>query len=157
MWLAWDTNSSPSSRRKKKLPSCGCPGGLTSFIMFCCLITCYHLPFFWLKIHRHLWATAPWKSKLNHSLSHAILQLKIRFPRPYSGIHSPESPGVRPRSPLRTAHKESFAAWWQTENWPWNAKGMAAFPVSVCCRVTSEEEVAEGSVRRPLRETVHGL
>ena len=34
---------------------------------------------------------------------------------------------------------------------------MAAFPVSVCCGVTSEEEVAEGSVRRPLRDGLRAI
>lgn len=68
-----------------------------------------HLPL-WFKIYGHpnrsIWAEAPWECKLNHfSLTH-ILQLKVRFPRPYLGIQSQESLHVK-ASPLRTVHVES--------------------------------------------------
>lgn len=148
MWLSWDTISSPISRQKAKhYPLLGVLG------VFCCLVTCCHRPSLWLKIHRLLWAEGPWESTLNHfSLAYHLAAENQISHIPFSGIHSPESLGVKPSSPLRAVHIKSFATWWQTENWPWNAKGRALFlslnAAMLLLRRRSLEEVWGGLQRR---------
>lgn len=90
------------------------------------------------------------------SLSCAILQLNIKFPRPYLGMQSQEYLRVKPSlSPENSVYRKLLLPEQQKAgNWPQNAKETAAFPCLWICIATFAKEATNGNVRRLPGETM---